>query len=185
MKVTFNSTFQKVSGKLGKLVYRNVGGQTIVSGSPTPTRSKQSPRQARQRDRFADAIAYAKYHLQDPLQRQWYQWFAKARGRRYDKVLVSDYLTPPEVHAFDVSGYHGQPGDIIRAIVEDDVEVVSVEIAIVAADGTKLEAGPAARAHGVWRYAATKAVPAGTSVQIVLTARDRPENETTATAKYP
>ena len=75
---------------VGNLVFRTVRGQTVVSGRPEPTRSKQTARQAKQRDRFADAIAYAQYHLQDPLQRQWYQWFAKARGRRYDKVLVSE-----------------------------------------------------------------------------------------------
>ena len=40
-----------------------------------------------------------------------------------------------------------------------------------------LEAGPCAKVHGVWRYAATAAVPTGKRITIAAVAKDRPGHE--------
>jgi len=99
--------------------------------------------------------------------------------------VTSDYLTPPEVRRIDLSGYRGQPGDFVRVIAVDDVEVVSVGVSIQSANGTVLEQGAARKIHGVWRYTATQAMPVDETMNITATAVDRPGNEASASVAYP
>ena len=186
MKLVLNSSIQKLTGTMDGWVYRQRDGQTVVSRRPRRSGpQEESAAQSRQRDRFAEAIAYARRVLADPLQRQWYTEFARARGRRADKVLVSDYLTAPEIRQVDLTGYHGQPGDLIRAMAEDDIEVVEVKVTIATSAGEKLEEGLAARVHGIWQYVATTAAAAGADLRITLAAKDRPGNVTAAAVTYP
>src|SRR5581483_8258437 len=93
---------------------------------------------------------------------------------RADKLVAADFLNPPVVEEIDASEYEGQPGGLIRVIATDDVEVVSVGVAIRTASGVLVEDGSATKLHGVWRYVATGAAPAGAPLVITATAKDRP-----------
>ncbi len=185
MKVTLNRSLQGLSGTLDDWTYRTVNGQVVVSGRAEPKPREPSPGQLAQRKKFAYAMAYAHEVLADPCQREVYLELAKRQNRRADKLVTSDYLTPPEVRRIDVSDYHGQPGGLIRVIAVDDVEVVSVAVTIQSADGAVVEQGPATRVHGVWRYVATAAAPAGARLGIVAVAEDRPGNRTRGELAYP
>jgi len=91
----------------------------------------------------------------------------------------------PSLFVADRAGYRGQPGDFVRVIAVDDVEVVSVGVSIQSANGTVLEQGAARKIHGVWRYTATQAMPVDETMNITATAVDRPGNEASASVAYP
>lgn len=166
------------------VIYRQVGDQVIMQGRPESRTRAWTPTQVAQRERFAQAVEYARKVLQDPWQREVYAELAKERGRRADKLVTSDFLTPPEVRRVDLTAYRGQPGGTIRIIAVDDIEVVDVRVTIQSSAGAVLEQGAARKVHGVWLYTATVAAPAGERLTVAATARDRPGNETTGTAVY-
>lgn len=184
-KITLNSNLQSVSGLADGWVYRRVNSQTIAAGRPKPATSKPTAAQLAQRDRFVRAAEYATETLGDPCQRRVYQALAKERNRRADKLLTSDYLTPPVVEHIEVSGYRGQPGGLIRVIATDDIEVVAVHVAIQTGAGAVVEQGAAGKIHGVWVYRATTVAPDGEALKITGTAKDRPGHVGEATVSYP
>lgn len=175
-KATFSPAIDGVSGKSGNLVFRRVRGGTVVAQRPKPSRRKPSAAQLAQRERFARATEYARQVLSDPWQRRAYEALAKTLGRRADKLVTSDFLTPPVVEEIDVSEYRGRPRGVVRVFATDDVEVIAVEIRITTKVGTIVEQGPAIKIHGVWCYTATASAPANTSLLVTATARDRPGN---------
>lgn len=146
---------------------------------------KPSAAQLKQRQRFSRANEYSRSVLADPCHRMAYEALAKSLNRRMDRMVASDYLTPPEVRHIELSGYHGQPGDVIRVVAVDDVEVVSVHVELRTAADTILEQGAATPRHGVWNYSATIAPPPGEKLTITATAADRPGNKATASVAYP
>lgn len=186
-KVTLHPAFRTLSGTQGGLVYRNVGGQTVIARRPDqPTRKrKPSAAQLAQRERFAAAGRYARSVLADPYQRREYERLAAASHRRIDKLVESDFLTPPVVEEINLAEYTGGSGDVIRVFATDDVEVVSVDVALHTAAGARLEAGRAVKIHGVWVYTTTTAAPSQQRLIISATAKDRPGHEGVSAASYP
>jgi hypothetical protein len=185
MKVELAGGVKGLSGKFDGWIYRNLGDRTIVAAPPTRSKRKPSKAQVNQREQFAGSIRYAKRILEDPCQRYVYEAMARQQGRRADKLLASDFLTPPVVELIELAGYGGRVGDVIKVIASDDVEVVSVELSIQTADGQLLEQGPATKIQGVWCYTATAAVARGSRVAIIAVAKDRPANEGRAMLEYP
>lgn len=183
-KTPLNPAVGELTGRIDGWVYRRVHGQTVVSRRPRKTKNIATEAQVVQRDRFASAIAYAKRILSDPLHMRTYQSLARTQDRRYDKLLVSDYLTPPSVEEIDLSGYHRLPGSRVSILAVDDVEVVSVKIAIHTAAGLLVEEGLATKDHEIWRYHATRAAPAG-ALTVTATATDRPGHHGTLTVVQP
>src|SRR4051812_25051123 len=137
MKVKLHPHIQGLSGTFDDWVYRQVGDQVFVSPKPDPREHPASETQIGTRTRFREAVAYAKKVLADPCQNEVYAELARLRGRRADKLLTSDYLTPPEIRRIDLSSFHGKAGNRIRVIAFDDIEVVGVSVRIESA-GTLL-----------------------------------------------
>src|SRR6185503_1219646 len=92
-------------------------------------------------------------------------------------LLISNFLTPPAIERVEKYGYDGRAGHEFKAIVTDPVEVVDVTFHLRTTAGTILESGPAVKDHGIWVYRTTANVPAGTDVQIEITARNRARAE--------
>jgi hypothetical protein len=176
-EVTFNPMIAGVAGKTGRLVFRRRGAKIFADRAPEASSVEPTGQQLAQRDRFAAAQAYRREVLADPSQQRVYMALGKQLGRRYDKIVESDFLTPPEVEHIELADYHGRAGDVIRVIAIDDVEVVSVHVALTTGNGAVLEQGPAAKVHGVWVYTATTAKPEGEKLTITATAKDRPGHE--------
>lgn len=185
MKVTLHPSIKSITGTLDDWVYRRVGDQIVVAGRPGPSTKPETEPQRAGRQRFAAAVAYAKTVLADPYQREAYAELARRHGRRADKLLTSDYLTPPEIRRIGLEDYTGQPGGQIRILAMDDIEVVSVEVAIATTAGAELERGPCVNLHGVWCYTATSLAPAGAALQITVSAQDRPGNTTRSAVVFP
>lgn len=179
-KVTFNSGMNGVSGRLDNWVYRRIRDRTVIARRPGASNRNPTLAQSEQRERFRLAGEYAARVLSDPCQRQVYEALAAKQHRRPDKLLMSDYLTPPTIEAIELADYRRQPGDLIRVIAVDDVAVVSVHVKIESATGALLEEGPAREVHGVWLYRATTLATTMDSLRITATATDRPGNTGTA-----
>jgi ethanolamine utilization protein EutQ (cupin superfamily) len=104
---------------------------------------------------------------------------AKAKtGQTARNVALADYMHAPDIHRVDVSGYHGQPGDVIRIEVTDDFAVVEVKVVITNTDGSIVEEGyakPEATGYE-WTYTATVANASLEGDRIEVYASDTPGN---------
>jgi hypothetical protein len=183
-KTPLNPAVGPLKGRVDGWVYRQVLGQTVVSRRPQTKDKAATEAQAVQRQKFSGAIAYAQRILGDPWHLKMYQALARAQNRRYDKLLVSDYLTPPTVEEIDLSEYNRQPGSRITILALDDVEVVSVRIVIRTAANVVVEEGWAEKEHEIWRYRATARAPVDV-LTVMATATDRPAHTGTLTVVCP
>jgi hypothetical protein len=85
----------------------------------------------------------------------------------------------------DLSGYHGNPGDVIRVEVTDDFAVKEVKVVIINPDGTLVKEGFATPdpIGYEWTYTATAANDDLSGDQIDVFASDTPGNITEKTAE--
>ena len=92
MKVELNPTVDKYRGKIGKLTYRVMYGKQTVMKTPDMSNVKWSKAQKASRQRFSDAIHYAKQAMADPKVRAQYEKAGKKANRQPFRVAVSDFL---------------------------------------------------------------------------------------------
>jgi len=186
-RVKLNPIIDQLSGKVGDLVFRRYGDETVLSRTPDLSGVEPTPGQVAQRARFRDAAFYGRVVLADPPARTFYEGVAENRGQPLFSVIVADYLNAPEVGAVDTAGYTGAVGDPILVQASDDVEVTEVRVTLADDTGAELESGLAVVDGGRWRYDAQTAVASGTDVTITVRALDRPGNagELAATVTTP
>ncbi|MDR1865317.1 MAG: hypothetical protein LBR08_07070 [Bacteroidales bacterium] len=161
-----------LSGKIGNLlVFRQVGGKTIVTGKPKPSRT-ESDAQKQQRRRFQSATLYAKSATEE------YVEAAKKKGKTPYIIAVADFLNAPSIEHVDVSGYTGASGDVIVVKVSDDFKVKWVHVNITNSDGSPVEEGEALPdAIGYeWRYTATQNNDNLSGDRILISISDTPGN---------
>jgi hypothetical protein len=92
MKVELNPTVDKYRGKIGKLTYRVMYGKQTVMKTPDMSKVQWTKAQKASRERFADAIHYAKRAMADPKVRAHYEKAGKKANRQPFRVAVSDFL---------------------------------------------------------------------------------------------
>ena len=92
MKVELNPTVDKYRGKIGKLTYRVMYGKQTVMKTPDMSKVKWSKAQKASRQRFSEAIHYAKQAMADPKVRMQYEKAGKKANRQPFRVAVSDFL---------------------------------------------------------------------------------------------
>jgi hypothetical protein len=166
-----------LSGKVGDLlVFRNFNGLTVISRPPKVS-DKVSDAQKAQRRKFQRAVLYSNAVAADAEQLAAYAAKAK-KGQTGRNVAVADFLHAPDIETIDLSGYHGQPGDVIRIIVTDDFAVKEVRIVITNPDGSLVEEGSAQpEATGYeWTYTATAVNESLEGDRIEVFASDTPGN---------
>jgi hypothetical protein len=91
-KVILDAPFRRFKGKIGKLSYRWMYGQQTVMKTPDMSRVEWSAAQQASRQRFAQAIHYAKQAMADPYASAQYEELGKEAGRQPFRVAVSDFL---------------------------------------------------------------------------------------------
>ncbi len=91
-KVELDAPFKKITGTIGKLSYRWTYGQQTIMKTPDMSGVKWSEAQKASRQRFAEAIHYAKQAMADPEASAQYEMLGKETGRQPFRVAVSDYL---------------------------------------------------------------------------------------------
>jgi hypothetical protein len=176
-KVKNNIVTQGLSGMLGgQLVFRQTSRGTVVSVAPQPAEGPSSAAQIAQRERFQQAIIYAKGRAKDPAVQAEYAADARERNQSVNNVLVADYMHAPNISAVDISTYTGKVGEIIRVTATDDHAVKTVTVKIENGDGTLVEQGPAQRQPdtNLYHYTTTKANATLAGDKITVTATDNP-----------
>lgn len=173
-RVKVSPIIDRISGRVGDLVFRTYGRKVVLSQRPKAPSRPPSPAQVAQRERFRRAMFYGKRVLADPDARAFYEDLAARREKPVLSVAVADFLNVPEVDEIDASAYTGVVGDPIILHAHDDVEVTGVHVTLQDVDGAELEAGAATFDAWCWVYEAKKDVPPGTVVTITARAFDRP-----------
>ena len=91
-KVELDPPFKRIKGKIGKLSYRWMHGQQTVMKTPDMSKVKWSEAQKANRQRFAEAIHYARQAMADPQASAQYEKLGEKAGRQPFRVAVSDFL---------------------------------------------------------------------------------------------
>ena len=179
-KVEMHAPFTTFSGTIGKLVYRNVRGKTIVAMRPT---RKGPPSEAAlaYQQHFTRGSRWAKAALLDEEKGPFYQALGKKMEISAYAAAMSDFLKRPSLEALDLSEYAGQAGDHIYFMASDNGGVVKAMVTIeyengnVFENGWAVEVGPGT---GYWAYTVQSALPApaGATLRVKASASDRPGN---------
>ncbi len=170
-----NPAAGQFSGTMGDLVFARLkNGKVIVRHRPVRRTAKKLGEAANQND-FIRAVAYAKavWESQPDLQAK-YQAAAKLQGRQGFQLAKADFRLPPKIGDVDLSGYHGNAGELIRVAAADDFEVKEVIIVLRRLSGEIIEQGSARHDQGAWIYQAQTQVAAGQTVTEEAIAVDYP-----------
>ena len=168
-------------GRVGNLVvFKNYYGRTIISKVKTK-RDKEvfSEKQELTKERFKEAVIYAKGVVKDEILCDFYRPFEKGGCRIYN-LAMADFCKPPQVKSINVTSYQGNIGDnlIIRAC--DNFKVVGVEVTIKKPNGCLLEGAAAILAanEADWMYTATAVNKDVVGTIITVKVTDTPGNIT-------
>ena len=188
-RVSFNPAIRQISGRLGDFVYRCYrDGALVVAKAPLPNHHRRrSAAQLAQQQRFKEGAARRLCILADPETRAAYQVLCAVRGplARLNTLVIGDSMKPPVIRLLDLSDYHGQVGDTIRVVAEDNVAVARFSLAILdQTTGQLLEAAeerlPIDRLAPTlaWSCAATAPAPMDHALEIRVTVYDLAGNQT-------
>jgi len=173
-----NIVTEGLSGKLGNnIVFRNVGGKTVVAVKPDTSNRQDSEAQKYQKRRFKAGSTYAVNALQDPLVKESYALRTKPGQTPYN-VALADFLNAPVIEEVNLSTFSGAKGSPIRMLVVDDHEVTEVKVAIYDPQGGLVEEGNATlHENGIdWVYTTQKALATVSGSSIFIQASDLPGN---------
>jgi hypothetical protein len=179
-RVTKKSLLKGLSGKIGNLVIRQVGEETVVSAAERGPRAPRSPRQQAQLGRMYQAQLYGSAQHRDAEAKALYATRIDSDRTSARSVAIADYMHSPEIQAVDRRGYQGRLGDQLQVEATDDFAVTAVAIRIEGPAGEVLIQGPARlQASGNWVFTAGlgHALPPGS--MLYVEAFDRPGNVTT------
>jgi len=92
--VTLNPIIKRIRGKLGNTVFRRTAAGTFGSAGKIADMSKVKWRKAQQehRQRFRQAVVYARAAMADPKVRAKYERAAAKKGKRPFDLAVSDFF---------------------------------------------------------------------------------------------
>lgn len=167
---------RNLHGKFGdQVVFRTSDGETITANVPDTYNSKPSEAQLAARERFREAVLWAKSTLADPEKLAEYSAKASRHMTAYT-LAITDYLRAPKIIEIDVTNYSGHAGDLIAVKAIDDFKVKEVKVVIAGPDGTILEKGACELAvSGIyWMYTATAENDPPQGSVITATAKDNP-----------
>jgi len=92
-KVTLSPFIKDIRGRLGDTVFRrSPTGNLVASKMPDMSNVKWSEAQKAHRERFRQAVAYAKAAMAEPAVRAQYEKAALQAGKRPFDLAVSDYF---------------------------------------------------------------------------------------------
>jgi len=164
-------------GKLADYVVRRWGESTVLSKKPNTKHRRWSKLQKSNRQRFREAMAYARRVLSNPEMRAYYAR-KKRKMQTTWNVAVADYLLNPSIDLIDIREYNGKPGEQIYITTHDKYRVESVVVSILDSQGIEIESGPAVRDFGFnFTYTTFALNPCLKGCKVVVTAFDVPGNE--------
>lgn len=92
-KVKLSPIVEQLHGQVGEMVFRRTrnGGTSLIRKADM-SKVKWSRAQSSHRQRFREAIAFARSAMADPKLRTQYEKAASKNGKRAFEVAVSDYF---------------------------------------------------------------------------------------------
>ena len=92
-KVKLNPMLKEVHGKLGNIVFRrSITGEMTAIKLADMSNVEWSDKQKAHREKFKQAVAYAKAAIAEPQVRQHYEKEATKQSKRPFDLAVSDYF---------------------------------------------------------------------------------------------
>ena len=92
-KVQLNPIIERISGRLERMVFRrSYGGGMSLMRKPDMSNVEWSQKQVSHRQRFRQAVAYARAAMADPQASQVYRQESQLAGKRAFALAVSDYF---------------------------------------------------------------------------------------------
>ena len=176
MKSTNNFATEGLSGTYKQVVFRQRVGETIVGKRPKRKKGAALPAAIQAVNAtFKLAAIYAKSILQDLAIKAAYAAKAKPGVSAFN-MAIADFFKPPTIGEIDSSGYNGQVGSTVIALVTDDFKVVSVNVRIENSNGNLIEEGSASLLpDGLnWMYVSTVANTSVAGTTISFIAKDLP-----------
>lgn len=168
-------------GQVGNLVvFKNYYGRTIIAKVKTKKDNQVfSDDQRLVKERFKEAVIYAKGAVKDEILRDFYRPFEKGGVKIYN-LAVADFCKPPEVKSIKAAHYQGNVGDYLTIRAMDNFKVRGVEVTITKPDGSFVESGAAVLApnEADWIYTATAINEEVAGTVITVSATDTPGNVT-------
>lgn len=138
-----NEVMYGARGRVGNLVvFKNFGNnQTVIARRPRrPDNPVYTEKQVLVKQKFREAVVYAKGVIENPALTANYQAFAKPGISVYNLALA-DYCKSPEITLIDTGNYQGQIGNQIRVRAIDNFRVTEVRLSIYDASDVLLESG--------------------------------------------
>jgi hypothetical protein len=186
-KIRANGYTREFQGRVGPHVFvRRASGMMIAQIRPDRSHLVPSPAQEEAIRRFKRGVVWAKEVLEDPVKRVPFDVLAVERKESAFSFALAEFFRHPWVAEINLDAYHGQIGETIGVSAVDAVAVTGVTVVIRdSATNAILEQGAAARMTEDWAYTSTTTLPAGQSVKIEVTARNRDGKELTEEQAYP
>lgn len=177
-KIKKNVITKGFSGKYNDdLVFRQVDDQTVFARK-AENNAEPTERQREVRDRFAEASIYASGAIDNPQTGPDYEQLAKLQGVKSAYIAaLTDFLTEPEITSVFTKAYTGAAGSTINMTSRYPYKITGIDVSILNADGSVLEAGAAIQRASKWRYTTTMANVQVQGTKFVLKARDRVGHE--------
>ena len=161
---------------------RKVNGGVIVTNRPVRKRGKPSAKLLAQRERFKEAVAYAKHQEKHEKSSALYAQGIKSKHQSVYSVALGDFMNAPIVKMIDPSFYHGRIGDIVEIEATDDFMVTKVIVTIIDAHDVVIEQGEATQHSdriNAWEYKSVEANATQRGTKIRAIAIDKPGNKGT------
>ena len=99
-KIILNPIIERAQGKMGNIVFRRSHtGEMSITKLPDMSHVKWSQAQKDHRQRFKQAVAYAKAAMAEPTVRASYEKIALEKNKRPFDMAVSDYLKGNDLFA--------------------------------------------------------------------------------------
>ena len=166
------------SGRIGDmLVFRQRGGKTFIAKRPIRKSDQVSEKQLNVRERFIEAVIYAKAVVNDEAKKAIYQLKANASQSAYNLAL-SDFCKAPQIKRVAIDEYQGRPGDKILIRATDDFMVNAVQVRIIGADNAEIETGQAVLSDNGLDWVYTAKVLSSDAVSVFVSVFDLPGNTT-------
>jgi hypothetical protein len=159
------------------MTFRQRGGETIVSAKRKSGPIRDTPAQLLNQERFDEANRYAKTAIKDPVVKAFYK-AAAIGGQTAYNVAFSDAFKGPEIELIDISGYHGNPEDII-SIKASKFLILQMKVTILDQNGVIVEEGQALVSGEKWKYTVSRENEAVQGSSVIVTATNRPGKVTT------
>ena len=177
---TENVLMRKHRGRIGNVIFRSWGKDTVASKAPDMRGHKWSKAQKANRHRFRNATAYARQVLGSPGLFQYYRKKIKRKQTVWN-VAIADYMKRPEICSIDLcKDWDDDKGQFIKVLADDNYQVTGVIITILNALGLMVESGIAkVNWDGEWIYKVAAPVPEWEGGKVEVSVRDLPGNVVT------